>query len=371
MENQILPFGESKDLTVPARFQNLKLTSIGAHGTVWSAIDIFNGTQVAIRKLSRPLQDVSYAKLAYREIRLMRLVDHPFIIKLLFAYTPQKTLDSFRDIYLATERMDARLICIIGNSLDNKRISFLVYQMLCGIKYLHSMGLIHRDLQPSNIAVRSDCSLKILDCGLARSVGINFIATQYVPTQNYQAPEVILDMDHDTTVDIWAIGCIMAELITGRVLLPGTNHVNQWKRIITTLGRPSDDFLSRIESESTRRYVENLPGQKRESFDELFPDAVFSTASEDSSSKQDNCNARHLLDRMLTIDPKDRITAVEALDHPYVQCWFDNDEVNRSAAVPYDHEALHKKDLSLEQWKELLFQEVSEIQRLTLGNEVA
>lgn len=365
MDNPPPPSGANTEFTVPGRFQNLIPIGIGAQGAVCAAVDVLNGTQVAIKKLSRPFQDVTHAKRAYREIKLMRLVDHPFIIKLLFAYSPQTTLDSFKDIYLFTERMDTNLSFVIGNPLDHERLSFLVYQMLCGIKYLHSAGIIHRDLKPTNIVVRADCSLKILDFGLARSVGTNFMMTQYVVTRYYRAPEVILNMDYDTNVDIWAIGCIMAELITGQVLLPGTDHVDQWNRIITTLGTPSMDFISRT-SESARRYIENLPVHPRPSFDEIFPESVFATAA--SSPDLNNHNARHILERMLTIDPNDRITVVEALAHPYVRCWFQNDEVNRPAPVPYDH-ALDEQDLSLEQWKELLFQEVSEIQRQTLGNE--
>ncbi|EAT39586.1 AAEL008622-PA [Aedes aegypti] len=349
---------------VPDRFELAHQLGIGAQGAVVAAIDRTNGNKVAVKKLSRPLENQTNAKRAYREIKLLQTLDHPFIIKLLYAYSPQNDLASFRDIYLFTECMDGNLSTVVGSPLDHERISFLIYQILCGIKHLHSAGIIHRDLKPTNIVVNKDCSLKILDFGLARSVGTNFNMTQYVITRYYRAPEVILNMDYDTNVDIWAIGCIMAELIKGQVLLPGTDHVDQWNQITATLGTPSPEFMARA-SASTRNYIQKLPITPRPSFDVLFPDSDFLEEKNDHS-EVNNRNARDMLDRMLTIDPLNRMTVEEALTHPYVRCWLDEAEVNRPAPVPYDH-TLDEQELSLDQWKALLFRDVKEIQAQTLG----
>ena len=89
-----------------------------------------------------------------------------------------------------------------------------------------------QDLKPSNIVVRSDCTLKILDFGLARSAGTSFMMTPYVVTRYYRAPEVILGMGYKENVDIWSVGCIMGEMIRGGVLFPGTDHIDQWNKII-------------------------------------------------------------------------------------------------------------------------------------------
>ncbi len=107
------------------------------------------------------------------------------------------------------ELMDANLCQVIQMDLDHERMSYLLYQMLCGIRHLHAAGIIHRvlvscldrnrslkDLKPSNIVVKSDCSLKILDFGLARSAGDSFMMTPYVVTRYYRAPEVILGMGY-------------------------------------------------------------------------------------------------------------------------------------------------------------------------------
>lgn len=80
--------------------------------------------------------------------------------------------------------------------------------------------------------VKSDCTLKILDFGLARTAGTTFMMTPYVVTRYYRAPEVILGMGYKENVDIWSVGCIMGEMIRGGVLFPGTDHIDQWNKII-------------------------------------------------------------------------------------------------------------------------------------------
>ncbi|XP_076372868.1 stress-activated protein kinase JNK-like [Tachypleus tridentatus] len=186
--------------TILKRYQNLRPIGSGAQGIVCSALDKVTDQHVAIKKLSRPFQNVTHAKRAYREFKLMKLVNHKNIIGLLNAFTPQKSLEEFQDVYLVMELMDANLCQVIQMDLDHERMSYLLYQMLCGIKHLHSAGIIHRDLKPSNIVVKSDCTLKILDFGLARTAGTTFMMTPYVVTRYYRAPEVILGMGYKDNV---------------------------------------------------------------------------------------------------------------------------------------------------------------------------
>ncbi|KAF7252513.1 Mitogen-activated protein kinase 10 [Varanus komodoensis] len=186
--------------TVLKRYQNLKPIGSGAQGIVCAAYDAVLDRNVAIKKLSRPFQNQTHAKRAYRELVLMKCVNHKNIISLLNVFTPQKSLEEFQDVYLVMELMDANLCQVIQMELDHERMSYLLYQMLCGIKHLHSAGIIHRDLKPSNIVVKSDCTLKILDFGLARTAGTSFMMTPYVVTRYYRAPEVILGMGYKENV---------------------------------------------------------------------------------------------------------------------------------------------------------------------------
>ncbi|XP_074501838.1 mitogen-activated protein kinase 8 isoform X9 [Sebastes fasciatus] len=190
-----LDVGDST-FTVLKRYQNLRPIGSGAQGIVCSAYDQILERNVAIKKLSRPFQNQTHAKRAYRELVLMKCVNHKNIIGLLNVFTPQKILEDFQDVYLVMELMDANLCQVIQMELDHERLSYLLYQTLCGIKHLHAAGIIHRDLKPSNIVVKSDCTLKILDFGLARTAATGLLMTPYVVTRYYRAPEVILGMGY-------------------------------------------------------------------------------------------------------------------------------------------------------------------------------
>ncbi|KFM70767.1 Stress-activated protein kinase JNK, partial [Stegodyphus mimosarum] len=300
----------------------------------------------------------------------MKLVNHKNIIGLLNAFTPQKTLEDFQDVYLVMELMDANLCQVIQMDLDHERMSYLLYQMLCGIKHLHSAGIIHRDLKPSNIVVKSDCTLKILDFGLARTAGTTFMMTPYVVTRYYRAPEVILGMGYKDNVDIWSVGCIMGEMIRGGVLFPGTDHIDQWNKIIEQLGTPSVEFMKRLQP-TVRNYVENRPKYTGYAFEKLFPDVLFPADSSEHSRLKAS-QARDLLCKMLVIDPEKRISVENALLHPYINVWYDEAEVNAvstaPAPAPYDH-SVDEREHTVQQWKELIYQEVLEYEQThnTLG----
>ncbi|TMW47519.1 hypothetical protein DOY81_007401 [Sarcophaga bullata] len=350
------------NFTILSRYQNLRPIGSGAQGIVCAAYDTITEQNVAIKKLSRPFQNVTHAKRAYREFKLMKLVNHKNIIGLLNAFTPQRNLEDFQDVYLVMELMDANLCQVIQMDLDHDRMSYLLYQMLCGIKHLHSAGIIHRDLKPSNIVVKADCTLKILDFGLARTAGTTFMMTPYVVTRYYRAPEVILGMGYKENVDIWSVGCIMGEMIRGGVLFPGTDHIDQWNKIIEQLGTPSASFMQRLQP-TVRNYVENRPRYSGYSFDRLFPDVLFPSDNNEQSRRK-AAEARDLLSKMLVIDPEQRISVEQALLHSYIHVWYDNEEVNAPAPEPYDH-SVDEREHTVEQWKELIYEEVMDYEAHT------
>ncbi|KAB0389788.1 hypothetical protein E2I00_018395, partial [Balaenoptera physalus] len=322
-----------------------------------AAFDTVLGINVAVKKLSRPFQNQTHAKRAYRELVLLKCVNHKNIISLLNVFTPQKTLEEFQDVYLVMELMDANLCQVIHMELDHERMSYLLYQMLCGIKHLHSAGIIHRDLKPSNIVVKSDCTLKILDFGLARTACTNFMMTPYVVTRYYRAPEVILGMGYKENVDIWSVGCIMGELVKGCVIFQGTDHsldIDQWNKVIEQLGTPSADFMKKLQP-TVRNYVENRPKYPGIKFEELFPDWIFPSESE--RDKMKTSQARDLLSKMLVIDPDKRISVDEALRHPYITVWYDPAEAEAPPPQIYDAQ-LEEREHAIEEWKELIYKEV-------------
>ncbi|KAG5831690.1 hypothetical protein ANANG_G00306420 [Anguilla anguilla] len=342
--------------TVLKRYQNLRPIGSGAQGIVCSSYDHSLDRNVAIKKLSRPFQNQTHAKRAYRELVLMKCVNHKNIIGLLNVFTPQKTLEEFQDVYLVMELMDANLCQVIQMELDHERLSYLLYQTLCGIKHLHAAGIIHRDLKPSNIVVKSDCTLKILDFGLARTAATGLLMTPYVVTRYYRAPEVILGMGYQANVDVWSVGCIMAEMVRGSVLFPGSDHIDQWNKVIEQLGTPSQEFMLKL-NQSVRTYVENRPRYAGYSFEKLFPDVLFPADSEHNKLKASQ--ARDLLSKMLVIDASKRISVDAALQHPYINVWYDPTEVEAPPPLITDKQ-LDEREHTVEEWKELIYKEVLE-----------
>ncbi|XP_074115717.1 mitogen-activated protein kinase p38b isoform X2 [Cotesia typhae] len=325
---------------VPERYQMLTPVGSGAYGQVCSAVDTVSNQKVAIKKLARPFQSAVHAKRTYRELRMLKHMNHENVIGLLDVFHPSTSLEDFQQLYLVTHLMGADLNNIVRTQkLSDDHVQFLVYQILRGLKYIHSAGIIHRDLKPSNIAVNEDCELKILDFGLARPTENEM--TGYVATRWYRAPEIMLNwMHYNQTVDIWSVGCIMAELLTGRTLFPGTDHIHQLNLIMEVLGTPRDEFMLKISSESAKNYIQSLPPLKKKSFKEVFRGA--------------NPLAINLLELMLELDAEKRITAEQALAHPYLAQYAD--PTDEPLSLPYD-QSFEDMELPVEKWKELIYHE--------------
>uniref|UniRef100_A0AAX7UF85 mitogen-activated protein kinase n=1 Tax=Astatotilapia calliptera TaxID=8154 RepID=A0AAX7UF85_ASTCA len=327
---------------VPERYQRLTPVGSGAYGSVCSAIDMETGLKVAVKKLSRPFQSIVHAKRTYRELQLLKHMKHENVIGLLDVFTPATSLKDFTDVYLVTHLMGADLNNIVKcQKLTDDHVQFLIYQILRGLK----------DLKPSNLAVNEDCELKILDFGLARHTDDEM--TGYVATRWYRAPEIMLNwMHYNMTVDIWSVGCIMAELLTGRALFPGTDHIDQLKLIMLLVGKPGPELLKKISSESARNYISSLPHMPKRSFADVFIGA--------------NPLAVDLLERMLVLDTDKRITAAEALAHPYFGQYHDPDD--EPEAEPYD-QSFESRELQIDEWKRLTFEEVCSFQPPSFDDE--
>uniref|UniRef100_A0A674PBL4 mitogen-activated protein kinase n=1 Tax=Takifugu rubripes TaxID=31033 RepID=A0A674PBL4_TAKRU len=311
---------------------------------VASAYDVVLRQKVAVKKLSRPFQSLIHCRRSYRELRLLKHMKHENV-SARCTQTDTRTdgrTDAVIDPYLVTNLMGADLNNIVKfQKLSDEHVQFLIYQLLRGLKYIHSAGLVHRDLKPSNVAVNEDCELRILDFGLARQTDDEM--TGYVATRWYRAPEIMLNwMHYNQNVDIWSVGCIMGELLKGKVLFPGTDYIDQLKRIMEVVGTPTAELLKKICSEHAQKYIQSLPSMPPQDMEKIFRGA--------------NPLAVDLLKRMLILDCDGRISASEALAHPYFSQYHDPDD--EPEAPPYD-QSLESKDRTLEEWKELIFKELS------------
>ncbi|XP_053775801.1 mitogen-activated protein kinase 11 isoform X1 [Desmodus rotundus] len=327
---------------VPQRLRGLRPVGSGAYGSVCSAYDTRLRQKVAVKKLSRPFQSLVHARRTYRELRLLKHLKHENVIGLLDVFTPATSIEDFSEVYLVTTLMGADLNNIVKcQALSDEHVQFLVYQLLRGLKYIHSAGIVHRDLKPSNVAVNEDCELRILDFGLARQAEEEM--TGYVATRWYRAPEIMLNWMHynQTAVDIWSVGCIMAELLQGKALFPGNDYIDQLKRIMEVVGTPSPEVLAKISSEHARTYIQSLPPMPQKDLRSIFHGA--------------NPLAVDLLGRMLVLDSDQRVSAAEALAHAYFSQYHDPDD--EPEAEPYD-ESVEAKERTVEEWKELTYQEV-------------
>ncbi|XP_006148737.1 mitogen-activated protein kinase 13 [Tupaia chinensis] len=311
----------------------------GAYGSVCSAIDKRSGEKVAIKKLSRPFQSEIFAKRAYRELLLLKHMHEP-VIGLLDVFTAASSLRNFHDFYLVMPFMQTDMQKIMGMEFSEDKIQYLVYQMLKGLKYIHSAGVVHRDLKPGNLAVNEDCELKILDFGLARHADAEM--TGYVVTRWYRAPEVILSwMHYNQTVDIWSVGCIMAEMLTGKTLFKGKDYLDQLTQILKVTGVPGTEFVQKLHDKAAKSYIQSLPQSPKKDFTQLFPRA--------------SPQATDLLEKILELDVDKRLTASQALAHPFFEPIRDPEE--ETEAQPFD-DALEHEKLSVDEWKQHIYKEI-------------
>ncbi|KAM3909881.1 mitogen-activated protein kinase 15-like [Leptodactylus fuscus] len=214
-----------------------------------------------------------------------------------------------------------------GNLLKDVHMRYILHQLLKATKFLHSGNVIHRDQKPSNILLDADCLVKLCDFGLARSLyqiqedSGNPALTEYVATRWYRAPEILLASHRYTKgVDMWSVGCILAEMLLGKPLFPGTSTINQIERIMSVIPAPSPEDVLAIKSEYGASVISRMNARQRTPLLELLP---LSCPPE----------AIDLLSKLLVFNPDKRLTADAALEHPYVRRFH---SVAREPALDYD-----------------------------------
>lgn len=335
------------------QYQIQEVVGKGSYGVVASAIDTHTGERVAIKKINDVFEHVSDATRILREIKLLRLLRHPDIVEIKHIMLPPCRRE-FKDIYVVFELMESDLHQVIkaNDDLTPEHYQFFLYQLLRALKYIHTAKVYHRDLKPKNILANADCKLKICDFGLARvsfkDSPSTIFWTDYVATRWYRAPELCGSFysNYTPAVDIWSIGCIFAEMLTGKPLFPGKNVVHQLDLITDLLGTPSDVSVSRIRNEKARRYLSSMRKKPRIPLSQKIPGA--------------NSLALRLLERLLAFDPKDRITAEEALADPYFEGLANIDLEPSARPISKFEFDFERRKLTKDDVRELIYREILE-----------
>ena len=298
---------ENLDQQILRRYEIISKLGKGAYGIVFRARDKQTGQVVALKKVFGAFQNAIDAQRTYREITILRqLRSHPFIVGLVAVHRAEND----GDLYLVFEIMDTDVHAVIrANLLLDIHQRYIFWQLLCALKYIHSAGIIHRDLKPANILIKSDASIKVCDFGLARTINEeepDKPLTDYIATRWYRAPELLFgSISYGVGIDMWAAGCILAELVGGRPLFPGGSYMDQLERIVSFTGPPSQSDIDSMKSSFTETTVSNLTYSRpkivlEERLNKASPDAI------------------DLIKKLISFNPADRPSAEECLKHPYV-----------------------------------------------------
>ncbi|XP_023533900.1 mitogen-activated protein kinase homolog NTF3-like [Cucurbita pepo subsp. pepo] len=297
---------------IDTKYVPIKPIGRGSYGVVCSSINQQTNEEVAIKKIKNVFENRFEALRTLREMKLLRHIKHENVIALKDVMMPVHR-NSFKDVYLVYELMNTDLDRIIRSSqpLSNNHCKCLMYQLLSGLQYLHSTNILHRDLKPGNLLVNANCDLKICDFGLARtSKGQDQAMTEYVVTRWYRAPELLLSCkSYGTSIDVWSVGCIFAEILGRTPIFPGTNCLNQLELIIEVLGSPKEADIEFIDNLKSVQFIKAMPYSKGVQFSDQYPRA--------------EPLALDLLQKMLVFDPRKRITINEAVQHPYMSELYD------------------------------------------------
>lgn len=291
----------AEDSSILARYQKLEKLGEGTYGVVYKAVEKGTDKLVALKKMRLDDQDEGVPSTAIREISLLKELNHKNVVSLL------DVLHSPNKLYLVFEFLDQdlkRYMDSIKGPIDSLLIKSYLYQLLRGVAYCHARRVLHRDLKPQNLLIDRFGYLKLADFGLARAFGIPLRPlTHEVVTLWYRPPEILLgSRQYSTPVDIWSIGCIFAEMVTKRPLFPGDSEIDELFRIFRTLGTPNDDVWPGV-SALPEYAPTNFPHWQAVPLSKVVP--------------QLDSLGLDLLSRMLKYEPSKRISAREALEHPY------------------------------------------------------
>ncbi|XP_061135817.1 mitogen-activated protein kinase 4 [Syngnathus typhle] len=313
---------------ISAHFVDIRLLGAGGTGPVLSAVDQHTGRRVAIKKLA--MRDAVSVKHALREVKITHRLRHENVVRVYKVLAPHGQPPA-RDpaqlgaLYVIQECMETDLARVLEQgALSTGHATLLFYQLLRGLKFIHSSNVLHRDLKPANIFINTDqLLLKIGDFGLARIVDPHYSHKGYLSeglvTKWYCSPRLLLSPNnYSKAIDMWAAGCILAEMLTGRMLFAGAHELEQMQLILDTVPVMRDE--DRQDLLQVMPLCINHGWKVKKPFSVLLPEV--------------NAEAVDFLEQILTFNPIDRLTAEAALSHPFL-CQYTCPEDEPTSSHPF------------------------------------
>jgi glycogen synthase kinase 3 beta len=300
---------DCQDHPLVFRFQYLEIIGNGTFGIVCRAKDLDTNEIVAIKTV---YQDEGHQN---RELGIIKGLKHPNIVGLRrYFYTRNEQGEEFLSLVL--DYMPMSLDRVVKEAEKKKQtipesfVRLAMYQFMRALEYLHGIGICHRDIKPHNLLVDLDAGIvKLCDFGCSKRLIEGEPNIQYICARYYRAPEVVFGWAHYTcAIDVWSAGCVMAEMISLHPIFPGKNSVDQLARIVKILGPPSTEQLSAMGQEP-KKFKLAAPKTQHEVIQALQASLI--------NNDQVSAEALKFLLDVLTYDPKNRLTALQALSHPY------------------------------------------------------
>ncbi|KAM7264332.1 hypothetical protein ACFE04_002015 [Oxalis oulophora] len=284
------------------QYEKVEKIGEGTYGVVYKGRDRATLEIIALKKIRLDNEEEGVPSTAIREISLLRELNHANVVRL------RNVVHNEKRLYLVFEFLDIDLKKQMDSNpdfgKDMKLIKSFLFQILHGLAFCHSHRVLHRDLKPQNLLIdRSTNAIKLADFGLARAFGIPVRTfTHEVVTLWYRAPEILLGSRHySTSVDVWSVGCIFAEMVNQKPLFPGDSEIDQLFRIFRIMGTPNEGTWPGVTALPDFRSA--FPKWPAKDLKTLLP--TLEPAGID------------ILSKMLTLDPSQRIQAKSALGHEF------------------------------------------------------
>ncbi|XP_062433764.1 cyclin-dependent kinase-like 1 isoform X1 [Rhea pennata] len=308
------------------RYEKLGKVGEGSYGVVFKCRNKDTGQVVAIKKFLESEEDPAIRKIALREIRMLKQLKHPNLVNLLEVFRRK------RKLHLVFEYCDHTVLHELDRhpqGVPEHLVKSITWQTLQAVNFCHKHNCIHRDVKPENILITKHSVIKLCDFGFARILtGPSDYYTDYVATRWYRSPELLVgDTQYGPPVDVWAIGCVFAELLSGVPLWPGKSDVDQLYLIRRTLG----DLIPRHQQVfSTNQFFNGVRIPDPEDMEPLemkFPNISYPALA--------------LMKGCLHMDPAERQTCEQLLQHPYF------DSIREAGDLGKEHEKASRKPARL------------------------